>query len=144
MRLHGWPVSFSHSAAIAQITVSSIKLWLVRVIALWDETFLQSFNIFYVSKEYLYSIINIFSCFCAFWSYFVFLLLVFSNFLKIINRCLYGKWIIIFKIPMFVVVLSVLINSEHHESTVLSYCFHLRDSDYKKSSVVCCTDWRQT
>jgi hypothetical protein len=57
-RPHGWQIT-PHSSAIAQIILSLAKLCLsLSVIdcftVLWNETLLQSCNVFYVSKKCLY------------------------------------------------------------------------------------------
>ena len=53
MRLHGWQIRFPNSPAIAQITLSSSKFCLSLIgecfRTLWNETSLQSFNVFYDS-----------------------------------------------------------------------------------------------
>jgi hypothetical protein len=87
MRPHSWQVSFSHSPAIAQITLSSVELCLslsevVCSRALWNKTLLQSFNVFYASTNCLHFIKNKFSCFFIFFE----VTLYFHDFLEP-NQC---------------------------------------------------------
>jgi hypothetical protein len=82
MRSHDMTVGFPHSPAFAQITLSSLKLYLsLRQVhcfcALGNDSILQLFNILYASRKCLYStlITNKFSCFLCLRGYFMFSLL---------------------------------------------------------------------
>jgi hypothetical protein len=58
-----------------------------RFRALWHETVLRSFDIFYVSCKCCYFIINKLYCFLCFWVFFIFLLLLLHKQLES-NWCL--------------------------------------------------------
>ena len=71
MRPHGWLAGYPHSPAIAQITLSSVKLRLSLsqfdcFCSLWHETLLRSLNTFYTCKQYWRFIINELLCFTLF------------------------------------------------------------------------------
>jgi hypothetical protein len=83
MRPRGWSIGFSQFPAIAQITLSSVKISLSLSEVncphtLWNEAVLQSFSVFCTSKNYL--------CFITINSkdvdVLLILLLVFSKFLE--------------------------------------------------------------
>jgi hypothetical protein len=63
MRPHGWQGSFPHCPVIAQTTLGSVKIRLLlnegdRFCVLWNQTWLQSFNVFYGFKVFVFFKIN--------------------------------------------------------------------------------------
>ena len=75
MSPYGWQVSLLHSPAVVQITVSTVRLHLSFIevdcfCAVWNETALQLFTVFYVSQNCLYFTKNKLSYFLCFLSLF--------------------------------------------------------------------------
>jgi hypothetical protein len=90
MRPRGWQGIFPYCAVTASTTVCSVECHLLlnegdRLCALWNETLLQSFNVFYVFQSVFYLLRINFYMFILF-KLFVFLLWVFNKFLQP-HRC---------------------------------------------------------
>lgn len=107
MRPRGWWNSCSTSTGIVQITLSSVSLCLSlsevdHRCSLWNLAPRHSCDIFYASKVCLYVIETYCHSSFAFWTYFVFLLVVFHKFLEPSRHFKFWKWNI-----MFVMVFSL-------------------------------------